>query len=131
MALVLIAVCGNVANLPWRRSARQREFGIGWRWRVEFRAARLVLIKPPRAGRHGRRAAACRVGSHVLGRPLSIPLPVRLRRRSTAARSRSPWPRIVATLHGERAHVFLGRLQPFDLVRDGIGAAAVARCVRH
>ena len=127
MALVLIAVCGNVANLLVAKiSARQREFGIRLALGASrFRAARLVLIETGLLALAGTAAglllAAWGLTVLKVGQ-LSIPLPVRFEAEiDSGSLAFAVAAGVVATLLTASAPMwFLGRLQPFDLVRDGI-----------
>jgi predicted permease len=131
MALVLVAVCGNVANLLVAKiSARQREFGIRLALGASrFRAARLVLIETALLAVAGTAAglllAAWGLTFLQIGQ-LAIPLPVRFQVGiDGGALAFAVGVGVVATLLTAGAPMlFLSRLQPHQLVRDGIRSGA-------
>src|SRR5580765_454499 len=127
MALVLIAVCGNVANLLVAKiSARQREFGIRLALGASrFRAARLVLIETGLLALAGTAAGLALAASGLtvlrVGQ-LSIPLPVRFETEiDSGSLAFAVAAVVVATPRTARAPMLcLARLQLYNLARERI-----------
>jgi predicted permease len=127
MALVLVAVCCNVANLLVAKiSARQREFGIRLALGASrFRASKLILVETSLLALAGTAGglllAAWGLGILQIGQ-LAIPLPVRFQVGiDGTALAFAIGAGVLATiLIAAAPMLFLGRLQPHELVRDGI-----------
>jgi predicted permease len=127
MALVLVAVCSNVANLMVAKiSARQREFGTRLALGASrFRASKLILVETSLLALAGTAGglllATWGLGILQIGQ-LAIPLPVRFQVGiDGTALAFAIGAGILATiLIAGAPMLFLGRLQPYQLVRDGI-----------